>query len=358
MLRLALVTAMLFVLAGGAAEAKVGCASGTTAFAGGGLRIFGVHYATPDESGFVEYACLGRRRPLIVGGVGATTGTGSGATPAYAIGGGGRYLAAYDVSDGEGGPSASIGVIDLHRRRTVNYVNVACCGFVPAFRVASDATLVFLAEGESLVVKARGRRERTLSAPGAIPRDLAMAGHTVYWSEGGQPRSASLGGSVTSRDRMLEPVRLRRHGGACAAARGRTIAASGSVRVVRRGKRRFGCRIGGEGRFRVGAAGTPAPRIAGDRWLLLRGGAGARVVDSRTGRTVTVAASAARAELLPDGTLAWTQDGGRLLAQRPGGAAVELAAAGASALAVARRAIYWTEGGAPRRAARSLSNPG
>ena len=51
-------------------EAKVTCDSGTTAFVDGNLRIFGIHFRTPDEWGFDEYACLGRRRPLEVGGVG------------------------------------------------------------------------------------------------------------------------------------------------------------------------------------------------------------------------------------------------------------------------------------------------
>ena len=40
------------------------CGDGTTAFVDGELRIFGIHYRTPDECGFDEYACLGRRRPL------------------------------------------------------------------------------------------------------------------------------------------------------------------------------------------------------------------------------------------------------------------------------------------------------
>ena len=109
---------------------------------------------------------------------------------------------------------------------------------------------------------------------------------------------------------------------------------------------------------------TP-PQIAGDRWLLLRGELSARVVDSRTGRAVTVLEGVAQSALLRDGTLAWLDAGGTLLAQAPGSPAVELAPASAapSPPAAARRAVYWTENGVPRRypplsPARSASKPG
>src|SRR5215217_3975644 len=104
-----------------AAEARVACGDGTTAFVDGHLRIFGIHYRTPDEWGFTEYACLGRRmKPLSVGGVGADTGVGSGETRAYAHAG--RFLASYDYSDGEGGPDADVSVQDVQRRRTVSFL--------------------------------------------------------------------------------------------------------------------------------------------------------------------------------------------------------------------------------------------
>ena len=54
-----------------------------------------------------------------------------------------------------------------------------------------------------------------------------------------------------------------------AAARGRTIVASGSVRVFERGDERFACRTGRSGRILL--AGAPPPRIVGDRWLLVLG---------------------------------------------------------------------------------------
>src|SRR3954451_1643 len=107
--RIAVLAVALIVLSGsGTADAKVRGGAGTTAFVQGRLRVFGVHHSTRDESGFAEYACLGRRRrPVRVGSDTATTGTASSVTSAYAVGGGGRYLAAYTVNDGEGGPGAS-----------------------------------------------------------------------------------------------------------------------------------------------------------------------------------------------------------------------------------------------------------
>jgi hypothetical protein len=354
MLRIAGVVAVLVLASAASADAKVRCGSGTTAFVDGKLRIFGVYFHRADdfneEWGFDEYACIGGTgRPQGVGLRYSNTGTGSDDTPAYAIGGG-RYLAAYDYTDGEGGPSAHLSVRDLRMRRDVGFVNVACCEGVPAFRVASDGTLVALTPGEDLFVKRRGRRAQTLSTPGAAPKDLAMTGGTVYWSEGPQARSSRLDGVTGGEALMLEPVRLRRRGGTCAAAPGRTIAASGSIRVAERGERRFACRIGGKGHFAAGVLGGPAPRIVGDRWLLVRGEGRAEVVDSRTGRTVTTARYVASPALLRDGTLAWIDFAGALRVQRPGSSdPVLLAATGASSLAAARRAVYWTANGQPRR---------
>jgi len=160
--------------------------------------------------------------------------------------------------------------------------------------------------------------------------------------------------------RMLEPVRVRRRGGACAAARGRTIVASGSVRVYETGDGRFACRAG---RRSFELAGSTPPRIVGDRWLLAFGEGGARVVDSRTGRTVARAGAVSQATALRDGTLAWIDIDGRVLARSPGAEPVILATSGASALAAARRAVYWTESATarvyrPPSEARSASKPG
>jgi hypothetical protein len=121
---------------------------------------------------------------------------------------------------------------------------------------------------------------------------------------------------------------------------------------------RRACRIGG-GSVRI-PAGAPVPRIVNDRWLLVLGAGSpartARVVDMKTGKTVTEVAAGGpgihRATLLRRGTLAWLEEGGRVLAQRPGAAAVELAPADPvpSTLAAARDTVYWTAGGTPHAA--------
>ncbi|HET8948904.1 MAG TPA: hypothetical protein VFN44_00290, partial [Solirubrobacteraceae bacterium] len=90
-----------------------------------------------------------------------------------------------------------------------------------------------------------------------------------------------------------------------------------------------------------------APRIVADRWLGAFGEGGARVVDSRTGDTVARATDVSRATALNDGTLAWIDFAGKAIARSPGAEPVVLAESGASALAAARRAVYWTEAGVP-----------
>ena len=272
----------------------------------------------------------------------------------------GRYLASYSQSDSEGGPDADVRVVDLVRRRTVMFANLACCEWTPALRLARDGTVAVLSPGEGLFVKRQDRRTRVLSGEGEGARDLAMHGGTVYWTEDGQARSAGVPGVAGAEATVLEPVRLRRRGGTCRAARGRTIVASGSVRVFETGDGRFACRVGGRRPFAL--AGSTPPRIAGDRWLLSFGEGSARVVDARTGRTVTRATSVSEATLLRDGTLAWFELGGRLLAQSPGSEPVVLSDA-APGLLAARRAVYWTENGIPKvyrppSAARSASKPG
>ena len=135
-------------------------------------------------------------------------------------------------------------VVDLVSRRSVSFVNVACCEWTPSIRLATDGTVAVLAPGEGVFVKPPGRRARTLAGEDAAPRDLAMHGGTVYWTEGVTARSARLPGVTGGEARALEPVHLRRRASACAAARGRTLAASGSVRVFVRDGRRVACRVG------------------------------------------------------------------------------------------------------------------
>ena len=342
MLRIAVLAAVVMVLIGIAAKAAEArpprCDSGTTAFVEGKLRIFGVHYQTPDEWGFDEWACLGGRgRAMGVGSEGSTTGTGSADTPAYAYDGR-RYLASYGMTDGEGGPSADLVVIDLVARDSFAFTNVACCENVPAFRVAHDGSLVANTPGEGLFVRRRGQRTRVLSLE--APVDLAMRGETVYWTSRGVAHSTVLEGAGGGGEAlMLEPVRMDRRAG-CA---GRVVSAAGSVRVLKRGDRRVGCRIGGPHRFPAGAAGDPRPRIVSGRWLLLRADSTARVVDTRSGEVVARAGDVSQSTLLRDGTLAWIDTSGAVHA---GGAL--LSPGPATALAAARRAVYWTEAGTPR----------
>jgi len=333
------------------AQAKVRCGDGTTAFVDGRLRIFGIHYKTSFEEGFEEYACLGRRmKPLLVGGVGADQGVGSAETPVYARAG--RFLAAYDQSDGEGGPGAHVSVVDLVRRRTVSFMNLACCEGTPPLRLARDGTLAVLAPGDGVIVKAPGRRPRTLSGEGA--RDLAMYGGTVYWTESGQARAATLAGVGGAEAVALEPVRLRRRGGACRAARGHTIAASGSVRVYETPDARYACRVDRKRRIRL--AGSTPPRIVGDRWLLVFGEGSARVIDTKTGRPDLPARDVTAAVAQSDGGLAWLDRDGRVLGQYPGFGPHWIGGPGATRPAAARRAVYWMEGGVPHvwRVARPL----
>jgi hypothetical protein len=87
------------------------------------------------------------------------------------------------------------------------------------------------------------------------------------------------------------------------------------------------------------------------------------VIDMRTRDTVQHEQSVAQATLLVDGTLAWIELGGRLLARSPGADALVLSENAPGLLAAARRAIYWTENGVakvyrPPNAARSASKPG
>ena len=142
----------------------------------------------------------------------------------------------------------------------MSFLNLACCEWTPAIRLATDGTVAVNSPGEGVLVKSPGRRARTLAGEGSGARDLAMFGGTVYWTEGGEPRSAALPGVRGGEALMLEPVRLRRRGGRCAAARGRTIVASGSVRVFETPDGRFACRIGRRGRVLLAGLDAAADR--------------------------------------------------------------------------------------------------
>jgi hypothetical protein len=316
--RRALALAALLALAApaGAVEVPKRCDAGRTLFVSGRLRVFAVSYRDPAYWGTDQYACLGHRGPpLRVGGTYDDYGVGTNATPAYVFAGG-RYLASLDTGDSEGGPSAYYWVYDLRRGRHVAFENVPYSQRLPTFRVAGGGRLVHR-------------------------RQVAVRGHTVYWLTGaGEPRSERLAGPPAPANMPLSPVRAQRRPDACARARGRTVAASPSVRVLARDGRRFACRHG-DPRLRP-VRRRARLRIAHDRWLLVARGS-AVVRDTRTGRSLR-ASRALRPQVLQDGTLVWSTASGALRAHRFGAAATTLASA-AAGVAVSGRTVYWRAGG-------------
>ena len=254
-------------------------------------------------------------------------------------------------------------VVDLIRRRTVSFMNLACCEWRPSIRLASNGTVAVLSPGEGVFVKAPGGAARTLAAEGSGARDLAMHGGTVYWTEGGQARSA---GAATAR---AAARRSRSSRCACAAAAGRApprAAARSSPRARCACTRRptGAAPAGSAARRPIALAGSTPPRIVGDRWVLVFGEGSARVIDTRTGRTVIHETSVVAGD-------AAARRHARLDRLRRAGCSREARARRPSwsprrasgLLAAARRAVYWTENGGPRvyrppSAARSASKPG
>ena len=332
------------------------CTAGQTMFVEGKLRLFAIRWRTAHEWGYDTWACRGTRgRAVGVGGFASGTGTASAHTPRYTLAGG-RYLGIYNENDGEGGPSAWVTVVDLASRRTIGYANTPFYDeFLPSLRVASNGVFVISSAESVMLHRGRKGEGRDLAGGGPVT-DLAMVGATVYWTEesGTAPaaRSAALEGvdPTAPESYLLEPAELPKRA-SCAATRGRTVAASPRVRVYERGSRRYACH--GSRRARAGSAGDPLPRIVADRWVLLRDELGVGVLDARRGRIVTRAdGKVGEATLLVEGTLAWLDGDGRLLAQRAADdSPTELAPASAAptALAAGRKAAYWIAGGAPHQ---------
>lgn len=328
-------------------------------FVDGSLRMFLTSRITRTESSADHYACLGRRgKPLAVGSYYSDAGTGYSDVPAYVFARG-RYLARYDYSDGEGGPSADWTVIDL-RDRTKSYrANVLCCediGDFPEFLVAGDGSLLTIEESE--VFLKRPSASTRISDRSARAEALAIRGATVYWTESSKTsdataKSLTLDG-VTGSDepRLLTPTSLRRGSSPCASVKGRTVAASRMVRVYETSDARFACRY--SKRLRRGGAGDtedPAPRVVGDRWVLMTSLDRTLVLDSVTRRRVTVVETPmTEATLLANGTLAWIDDTGRVLAQKPADDAPNQLGTGGWSLASGMTTVYWTAGGLPQRA--------
>ena len=295
------------LVAAAPAEAKVACGDGDDRVRG--RQRCGSSGSTTgrrDESGFEEYACLGRRRSRCsVGGVGSDQRRRLGRarrstrTPA-------RFLASYHQSDGEGGPSAHVRSSTSIAGAPSRFVNLACCEWMP-LAPARDATarVAVLAPGEGVFVKPPGRRARTLAGEDAARATSRCTAAPSTGPRAATARSATLRGVTGGEATALEPVRLRRRGGACAAARGRTIVASGSVRVVRDGRRAlrlpgrqprpFAARRRPRRRGSSATAGCSCSARAAPAW------------STRCTRRAPVprAESVSAATLLRDGTLAW-----------------------------------------------------
>ena len=364
MRRAALLAAVALALAAAAPSAgarpRLRCASGTTLLVNGPLRIFEIPFRDSDEHGHDQYACLaGRGRPLFVGQDGEGPGVGLARQLAYSFAGG-RYLLSATYGEGEGGASGDYAVYDLRTRRRLLTTDLLADPAVGAqYAFAADARLVLADDGVVQLLRP-GSPSEPLSPAGVTAAEIALAGTTLYWTETPQSappvaRSAQLGGDPAPAGDRLEPVEIHR-GGACTRRSGTTVLQSSRVRVLRRGARLVACRFGDALAVRL-PADSKDLRVVADRWLLLRAGPRARVIDMRARRTVTVAAAPLESALLDNGTLAWIEAGGRLLAAAPGEAPDELAASGASGLASSRTTVYWTAGGAPQRFQPSGARP-
>ena len=341
------------------ARPRLRCSSGSTLLVNGQLRIFSVAFRDDDESGTDHYACLeGHGRPLWVGQDGEGPGVGLERMLAYSFAGG-RYLLSALYAESEGGPSGDYMIFDLRAGKRISSTALNIGEIEADFAFVADGRMV---KADDQVVELHRPRvgSRKLSTPGVIAGDLALSGTTLYWTEspeGAPPvvRSAPLGGDPGPAGDRLAPVGLHR-GGSCTRRSGTTVLQSSRVRVLRRGARVLACRFGD-----ALAVGLPADstdlRVVADRWLFLRSGTRARVIDMRSRRTVTQADAPVESTLLDNGTLAWIEAGGRLLAATPGAALHELAASGASALASSRTTVYWTAAAAPQRFQPSGARP-
>jgi hypothetical protein len=275
---------------------------------------------------------------------------------------GGRYLLSATYGEDEAGQTGDYAVYDLRARRRVSSTDLVLDTDMGAqYALAADGRMVIADEG---VVQLRrpGASNQALSPAGVTAGDIALSGTTLYWTETPQSapplaRSTQLGGEPAPGGERLEPVEIRR-GGACTRRSGTTVLQSSRVRVLRRGAGYVGCRFGDALAVRLPAeTSVTGLRVVADRWLLVPAGDRTHVIDMRARRTVTVADAPVETTLLDDGTLAWVESGGRLLAAAPGAAPDELAASGASALASSRTAVYWTADGAPQRFRPSGARP-
>ncbi len=339
------------VATAGAAPTPAGCQTLPRVFASGALAIFSQRYRS-DGGGALEWACSGSSRPLLVGSQDDNYG---GRSQAYAYDGS-RYLVEAGLSVGEGGGNADFVVWDMRRRRRVSVIPATASDDPPPpFRVTSTGAVI--AQDVSLSHPAvtayrprypREARGEVLSTPGVSASQIALIGTTVYWTEASVARSAQLTGPPTpSENRILADVVTVRARRPCDAQPGRTVAGVARVRVLRRGGRQVVC---------TAARDRPVPlpagsvTITGDRWVLSRARSRAWLLDASTGRIVQRMAEVAEITVLPDGTVAWSTLGGRLLTatrQHPAPSTLAVAGGAPHALASSTSTVYWTAGGAP-----------
>lgn len=365
-----------------AAQAKRTCASGSTVLLDGGIRVF----ATPlaggggvyDSDGWEYWACtVPKGAPVPVGGSSSGNGTASGDTPTI-VSDGQRYLAAVSSEDGEGGPFGEVFGIDVKTRRSTAFANLSD-PVDHSVRLGAAGALLHQDEDNGPIrIVARTGSGRTqvltpLSSAGAYSTEVARLGATAYWTETPVPaagaktdpaaataHSATLTGALPAgEDHVLSPVPTPRSRGACGRRKGATIAATPGVRVYARAGVRWACGSGDRAPVRLppplaGTSRTADLRIAGDRWVLATGGSRLLVADTRKATTATTAPAprrGANATLLADGTAAWLDATGALVAQRAAAEApVVLAPAAAvpAPPASSERTIYWTAGGVPQ----------
>jgi hypothetical protein len=332
----------------------VTCRSGATLAAFPGLRIVAVPFRDrggDGNFGYQEYACTGpRARPLHVGLSSGAGGAYEEDTLRYDLVGG-RYLAAGDSEEDEGGGSVTVTVWDLRTRRPI--VNTAPIdggsGGDPLVRLSAGGTAIDTGSSNLLIVAPR-HKPRRLTTGGAD--DVAVTGSTLYWTEAGTVHTMTLAGPASDApDSFVDLPVGGLYSGRCRARIGTDVARDGWLRVARGPSGWFACRMLSRRALSLPSDLEPGSvRIAAHRWVYFAAGGSGHVVDMQR-RTTVGAVPIAPGEtplLLDDGRVAWIDPTGTLMAQRPGAAPVPLAT-GAGGLAAAGKVLYWTAGGLPQR---------
>jgi hypothetical protein len=352
----ALVTILALLSLPAAARAKpkpVTCRSGATLAAFPGLRIIAVFFRDHGGDrnfGYQEYACTSSRaRPLHVGLSAGAGGAYEEDVERYDLVGG-RYLAAGDHEEDEGGGRVTVTVWDLHTRRPI----VADApingdeGGDPLIRLSAGGVAIDPGQGEITTV-GPGHKPRLLTTGGAA--DVAVTGSTLYWTAADGVHSTTLPGpSGDAPDSFVDLGIGGLFPGRCRARIGNDVARDGWLRVAHGASGWFACRMLSRSAMTLPADLDPGSvRIAAQRWVYFAAGGAGHVVDVRRRTTVTTVAPGAQPLLLDDGRVAWLDPTGTVMAQRPGAAAASPLATGASALAAAGKVLYWTSGGIPQR---------